>query len=119
MIEYRPLLTILFVMLVSLSCGGRNNAVQLNVDLFLHPEGARGDDLILQSAIQGRILNDPQLANYPIHVRVAQGIVFLSGSTPREDLKGAAARLAEGTEVTVNGRQIRPAEGVRNAIEVP
>jgi hypothetical protein len=109
----------LSALLFAASCGGRQNAVMLDVDLYLHPESARGDDLVLQSAIQSRLLQDSELQDSLIHCRVIQGIVFLSGTVQKQNLREAAGRLAQDTEVTVNGRQIRATEPVRNGIEVP
>lgn len=115
----RILTTLLFGWCLLTGCSGRNSPVaSLDIDLYLHPEAARGDDLLLQSAIETELRADNLTRTGIIHTRVIHGIVFLSGSAPTEDVSRKAEEIAGRTEVAVNGRAIKTQEKVRNRIEV-
>jgi hypothetical protein len=114
-------LRFLFLMLSGLAladCGGKNNQIGLAVDLYLHPEAARAEDLILQAAIRKRLSEDELTRPGSIHVRVIEDVVFLSGAVKSAAAKDQAAKIAQDTEVILNGQSIKPTEPVRNLIEV-
>ena len=101
------------------SCSGRNTPVaSLNIDLYLHPEAARGDDLLLQSAIETELLANDLTRSGLIHTRVINGIVFLSGAVQNSEVRKKAEEIAGQTVVSVNGRAIKTAEKVRNQLEL-
>jgi osmotically-inducible protein OsmY len=106
------------VLAFTASCGSQRNPIALDMDLYLHPEGARGDDLLLQTAIQQKMVQDREVGKSLVHVRVVDGLVMLSGKVISEELKKRAGALASETVVRVDDRRIEPALPVRNAIEV-
>ncbi len=112
----------LFLLLSALgmgACAGRNKpVVGLDVDLYLHPEAAQGDDLILQTAIQKELATNPATLEGVLHVRVVDGIIFLSGTVKDKEMKSAVEDLVVKTEVTVNGRPIKTTGPVKSRIEV-
>lgn len=113
------LLLCLIFMMAFAACAGRNKpVVGLDVDLYLHPEAAQGDDLILQSAIEKELSANPATRDGIIHVRVVEGVVFLSGTAQSQNVKLTAEELAAKTEVIVNGRSIKATEPVKSRIEV-
>ena len=86
--------------------------------LPIYPEGARGDDLLLQTAIQQKMARDSEVGKAAVYVRVVDGLVMLSGKVASEALKKRAEELASGTVVRVDDRAIQPALPVRNGIGV-
>jgi hypothetical protein len=114
----RRALLLAVLCLTAWGCGGRNNPISLDMDLYLHPEGARGNDLLLQTAIQKKLNDDRQLGKWPVHVRVVDGLVLLSGKVNSEELKSRAAEMATATVVRVDEQSIQPVGAVRNSIEV-
>ena len=102
---------------MSIGCSRRQRPLAaLDVDLYLHPEAASADDLILQTAIQNRLVSNEFTRSAVIHVRVIDRTVFLSGNVDSAKVKDEAARVAESTEITLNGESIKPAIPVRNSI---
>ncbi|MEE8586121.1 MAG: BON domain-containing protein [Acidobacteriota bacterium] len=105
----------LLLSLTLVACGGRAPTVGLKIDLYLHPDSADENDVLLQAAIRQRLAKDESTRKSLIHVRVFQKTVFLSG-TVKSGLKDRAGRIANETTVTVNGITIR-GEEVKNLIE--
>jgi osmotically-inducible protein OsmY len=116
----RRILTMLLLSCFLLTgCSGKNKPIaSLDIDLYLHPEAARGDDLLLQSAIEAELRADNLTRGGIIHTRVIQGIVFLSGTAQTVEVSRKAEEIAGRTEVAVNGRAIKTQEKVRNQLEV-
>jgi len=109
----------MILMMILTGCAERNKpVVGLDVDLYLHPESTQGDDLILQSAIQKELSADPATRNDIIHVRVIDGIIFLSGTVRNQSDKLMAEDLAAKIEVTVNGRSVRASGPVKSRLVV-
>jgi len=89
--------------------------VGLDVDLYLHPTSADPVDILLQTAITKR-LNDSSATRFSlIHVRVDDRTVILTG-TAVEEVRSEAERIAQQTELTLNGESIRPKQPVSNRI---
>ena len=89
--------------------------VGLDVDLYLHPTSADPVDILLQTAITKR-LNDSSTTRFSlIHVRVDDRTVILTG-TAVEQVRSEAERIAQQTELTLNGESIRPKQPVSNRI---
>jgi hypothetical protein len=87
----------------------------LDVDLYLHPTSADPVDILLQTAITKR-LNDSSATRFSlIHVRVDDRTVILTG-TAAEEVRSEAERIAQQTELTLNGESIRPKQPVSNRI---
>ncbi|HZP02006.1 MAG TPA: BON domain-containing protein [Terriglobia bacterium] len=101
----------------SIGCSRHERPVAaLDVNLYLHPEAANADDLILETAIQKRLAANEATRSATIHVRVIDRTVFLSGAVDSVKAKEEAARVAESTEITLNGEPIKPSLPVRNSI---
>ena len=107
-------------LLVLAACGGSPARVELDVDLYLHPDSSSPDDVLLQAAIFKRIAESAQLQEEAIHVRAFEAVVFLSGSVRDACSSSSAAEIASTTSVTVgdNPSPVR-ASRVENHIEVP
>jgi hypothetical protein len=103
----------------SSACGERPARIELGVDVYLHPDSASPDDVLLQTAIARRISEETRLAEEAIHVRSFETIVFLSGSVRDACASGAAGALAQATTVSVDGGPPLRASRVENAISVP
>ena len=108
---------VLCLLTASVGCH-RKNAVAIDVDVYLHPEAADSEDLLLQTAIQKQFDENPATRDRLIHVRVVDKIVFLSGTVESQKEKAAAEAIARNTSVAVNGVTIKSQEPVRNSIKV-
>jgi hypothetical protein len=117
--HHLPLLFIAALLVLS-SCGGNPARVELGVDLYLHPDSASPDDVLLQTAIVKRISEDAELSGEAIHVRSFEEVVFLSGTVRDACSSGEAAEIARTTTVTVEGspEPVRAAR-IENNIETP
>lgn len=88
--------------LMLLAACHRKNVIGLDVDLYLHPEAANPDDLLLQTAIQRQINRDVTTKDSLIHVRVVERIAFLAGTVRTQAEKQKATEIAQAINVTVN-----------------
>jgi BON domain-containing protein len=114
---YRRGVLVLCLLTASAGCH-RKNAVGIDVDVYLHPEAADSEDLLLQTAIQKQFDENPAIRDKLIHVRVVDRIVFLSGTVESQKEKEAAEGIARNTSVAVNGVTIKASESVRSSITV-
>jgi BON domain-containing protein len=107
---------ILLTMTTLGGCANRNKTtVGLDVDLYVHPTSADPMDIILQTAISKR-LSDSRVGKVSlVHVRVEDKVVILTGTATAEARK-EAERIAEQTELTLNGEMIRPKMPITNRI---
>ena len=107
---------ILLIMLALAGCSRRyKTTVGLDVDLYVHPTSADPLDIILQTAISKR-LNDSSATKLSlVHVRVEDKVVVLTG-TATADVRKEAERIAQQTELTLNGETIRPRMPINNRI---
>lgn len=87
------------------------------MDLYLYPEAASNDDLLLQTAIRKQLDENTVTQNALIHVRVVDKMVFLTGAVDTEHEKDEAERLARNTTIVVNGVYLK-ASDVRDDVEV-
>ena len=115
-VKFFSTLVVLIVLVVSEGCG-RKNVVAFDVDLYLHPEAANPQDLLLQTAIQDQLDRNDVTTNSLIHVRVIDKLVFLDGFVDTAKEKNEAEQLARDTTVSVNGAALKATE-VRSRIEV-
>jgi hypothetical protein len=108
--------TILLTTMALAGCSSSRKAtLGLEVDLYLHPTSADPMDVILQTAITKR-LNESSVTKLSlIHVRVEDRTVILTG-TAKENVRDEAARIAQQTELTLNGESIRPKGTITNRI---
>lgn len=109
------LLWLLILAALLLGCR-KKSAIGLDVDLYLHPESASPDDVLLQVGIQKELSKNEDLRL--IHVRVVDEIVFLSGTVRKPDQKQTAGETAESTEIIVNNKDRVRAKEVRNDISI-
>jgi osmotically-inducible protein OsmY len=108
----KPCLVLALGLLLA-GCSQQDRRVDLNVDLFLHPQAASADDLLLLAAVRKRLIESRPSDAGLLHVRVAQGVVFLSGTASTEQARAEIEKTALSTEVAVNGSSLRP-QRVRN-----
>jgi hypothetical protein len=108
--------TLLLIITMLAGCSKRNKTtLGLDVDLYVHPTSSDPLDIILQTAISKR-LNDSRLTKLSlVHVRVEDKVVILTGAATAEARK-EAERIAEQTELTLNGETIRPKMPITNRI---
>lgn len=107
---------LLLSVVISGSCR-KKTTLGLDVDLYLYPEAAGPDDLLLQTAIRKQLDQNAVTQDSLIHVRVVDKIVFLTGSVDTQREKDEADNLARNTIVTVNGLSLKASE-VRDDIKV-
>ena len=79
------------------------------MDVYLHPEAASVDDILLQAAIQKKIGDSLPGRSGLVHVRAVDRIVFLSGSVASEDDLKKAIASATNIDLKVDGKAIQPA----------
>lgn len=89
--------------------------VGLDVDLYLHPTSADPVDILLQTAISKRLSDSSVTHLSLIHVRVDDKTVILTG-TAKEEVRSEAERIAQQTELTLNGESIRAKQPISNRI---
>ncbi len=120
--KIKLLLLILSALLCVAACGGKPARVDLGVDVYLHPDSAEPQDLILQAAIRERLDQIAAKRRDQVHIRVFHLTAFLSGAVKDPCSKDEAHHAAETTSVTVEGggaagRAIQ-AKRVENQVEV-
>jgi hypothetical protein len=108
---------VIFPVLFGLAGCARNTktTVGLDVDLYLHPTSADPVDILLQTAITKRLSDSSATRFSLIHVRVDDRTVILTG-TAEEQVRSEAERIAQQTELTLNGEAIRPKQPISNRI---
>jgi hypothetical protein len=89
--------------------------VGLDVDLYLHPTSADPLDVLLQTAITKRLIDSSVTRLSLIHVRVDDRTVILTGMAT-EQVRSEAERIAQQTELSLNGEAIRPKQPISNRI---
>ncbi len=107
---------ILIIVMALAGCSRRNKTtLGLDVDLYVHPTSADPLDILLQTAISKR-LTDSRVAKLSlVHVRVEDKVVILTGTASAE-ARREAERIAEQTELTLNGETIRAKMPITNRI---
>ena len=115
--RYRIVAFAFFLAITSLAgCSKRNKAtLDLDVDLYVHPTSADPMDIILQTAISKRLNDSSTTKLSSVHVRVEDKVVILTGTATAEARK-EAERIAEETELMLNGEAIRPKMPISNRI---
>jgi hypothetical protein len=108
----------LLLLLTLVGCRKNPPRVDLGVDLYLHPESAGVDDVILQAAIRRSILEGLAPKAGLVHVRVVEGVVFLTGSVFSEQERSRAAEIARTIDIRIDGKQLKPAEVRLDRLEV-
>ncbi len=103
-------LAALVALSVTLAGCGSKKLIRLDVDLYLHPQASQPTDLVLQAAIRKRLAEFQEKRPVIVHVRVLEGIVFLSGTAKTEEDIQTVDWIARTTEVTlheVDGKEVK------------
>lgn len=109
---------ILGLALVALtSCQKNPKLGTVAVDLYIHPESASSDDLMLQTAIRGKLEADAAIAGH-VQVRVVQLQAVLTGNVAKKDVSDKAEQIAHSTRVTVDTDKPIIASKVTNLVKV-
>jgi hypothetical protein len=114
--KWRCVLLLLVVPLAA--CRKNPPRVDLGVDLYFHPESAGIDDVILQAAIRRSIVEGLSPKAGLVHVRVVDGVVFLTGSVSSEQDRSKAGEIARTIDIRIDGKQIKPAEVRLDRLEI-
>jgi hypothetical protein len=102
--------TVFPLLLMLTGCAKKLPRADLGVDVYLHPEAASVDDVLLQAAIQKKIGDSLPGRAGLVHVRAIDKVVFLSGSVASDgDLK-KALEVVKNIDLKVDGTAIRPSE---------
>ncbi|HZT28960.1 MAG TPA: BON domain-containing protein [Bryobacteraceae bacterium] len=107
------------VLLLALACAGcRKNQTlgTLAVDIYLHPESGSSEDILLQTAIRENLVANAATER-GVYARVLNLQVVLTGSVSTASARDEAAKVAQGTRVTVNDKTLAPKE-VTNLVKV-
>ena len=100
-------------------CGGqKKSTIGLDVDVYMHPTSADPADILLQAGISKRLAEDIAARDGLIHVRVADGLVILSGAVKSDNVRQKAEQIAQSTDVRINGEPVLPQRKISNQIEV-
>jgi osmotically-inducible protein OsmY len=97
------------LLLLLTSCAKTLPRADLGVDVYLHPEAATVDDILLQAAIQKKIGESLPGRSGLVHVRAVDRIVFLSGSVATDDDLKKAIASASNIDLKIDGKPIQPA----------
>ncbi len=74
------------------------------------PAPSAPSNVSLEVDVNGKFLDDSQLASFPISVKAANGVVTLTGDLPSQDLKARAEKLAlavKGVRRVINDIEIK------------
>jgi hypothetical protein len=99
------------------SCQRNQNLGTVGVDLYIHPESAVPEDVLLQTAIRTRLEKEQSTAGL-VHVRVARLEVVLTGNVAKKEISAKAEEIARGTKVAVNNDPVIVPGTVTNMIKV-
>jgi hypothetical protein len=100
-------------------CSGKKTVVGVDVDLYLHPSSADPADVLLQTAIAKRLADSSVTRQSMIRVAVVDRAVTLTGTARSKDAIEEAGRIAQQTELMLNGDAIRPKAPISNKITNP
>jgi hypothetical protein len=90
-------------------CPKKLPRADLGVDLYLHPEAASVDDVLLQAAIRKKIADSLPGRAGLVHVRSIDKVIFLSGSVASDDDRKKALDAAQSIDLKIDGQPIKPA----------
>ena len=106
--------TVFPLLLMLTGCAKKLPEASLGVDVYLHPEAASVDDILLQAAIQKKIGDSLPGRAGLVHVRAVDRIVFLSGSVASDDDRKKAIESARNIDLKVDGKAIQPSDDVHS-----
>jgi hypothetical protein len=103
-------IAIVILMLPMLTgCPKKLPRADLGVDVYLHPEAAGPDDVLLQAAIQKKIAESMPGRSGLVHVRSIDRVIFLSGSVASDDDRKKTLDAARNIDLKIDGQAIKPA----------
>jgi hypothetical protein len=117
MVTPRLVLLIMLALAVLTGCKKNPQLGTVAVDLYIHPESASSDDLMLQTAIRGKLEADAAIASN-VQVRVVQLQAVLTGTVAKKDASDKAEQIARTTRVTVDNDKPIVAGKVTNLVKV-
>ena len=100
--------TVFPLLLMLTGCAKTLPRADLGVDVYLHPEAASVDDILLQAAIQKKIGESLPGRAGLVHVRATDRIIFLSGSVASDDDRKKAIEVARNVDLKLDGKAIQP-----------
>ena len=105
----------LFPLLLMLTgCAKKLPEASLGVDVYLHPEAASVDDILLQAAIQKKIGDSLPGRTSLVHVRAVDKIVFLNGSVASDDDRKKAIESATNIDLKMDSKAIQPSREIHS-----
>ena len=113
----RYLLISMLLAVALLGCKRNTKLGTVSVDVYIHPESSSSDDVMLQTAIRGKLEADAMTAGH-VEIRVAGLLAVLTGDVSKPEASERAEQIARGTKVTVDNNSPIVAEGVKNLIKV-
>ena len=99
----------ILMLLMLMGCAKKLPRADLGVDVYLHPEAATPDDVLLQAAIQKKIAESLPGRAGLVHVRSIDKVIFLSGSVASSDDRKKAIDAAQNIDLKIDGQAIKPA----------
>lgn len=114
----RYLLLVVMLLAVALSACQKNPKLgTVAVDVYIHPESSSSDDVMLQTAIRGKLDADNLTAGF-VQVRVAGALAVLTGNVSKKEASDRAEQIARNTRVTVDNDKPLAVGSVQNLIKV-
>ena len=98
-LRFAAVLALLAILLAG--CQKNQQLGTVAVDLYIHPESASSDDILLQTAIRRGLDADEQTKQH-VHVRVVGMQVVLTGNVAKEIASKRASEIALATQVQIN-----------------
>jgi len=109
------------LILAALLCGCAKNPKlgTVAVDLYIHPESASSEDVMLQMAIRQKLEAEAMTAGH-VQVRVVAMQAVLTGNVAKQEAKDRAQQIALSTSVRIDNDKPITADpaNVRNLIKV-
>ena len=99
------------------SCQKNAKLGTVAVDLYVHPESASSEDLLLQTAIRRKLAADPLTAMH-VQARVSGLEVVLTGNVAKKDTSDRAEQMVRATRVVVDNDAPIVAGAIKNLIKV-
>ena len=111
------LLAVMLLAVALCACQKNPKLGTVAVDVYIHPESSSSDDVMLQTAIRGKLDADNLTAGF-VQVRVAGLLAVLTGNVGKKEASDRAEAIARDTKVTVDNDKPIVAGSVQNLIKV-
>jgi hypothetical protein len=113
----RLVLLLTLILVVLTGCQKNPKLGTVAVDLYIHPESSSSEDVMLQTAIRGKLEADAVTAGH-VQVRVVELQVVLTGNVAKKDASDKAEQIVRATRVTIDNDKPILANKVTNLIKV-